>query len=225
MNLDLKKNIRYTDRWFSYFDLLGFSNLVANEDISKVTLLYQKALDHLDISQNEKKSKGIYISWFSDTFIIYSRGNKDKDFANIESVSRRFFQYLVLNKIPVKGAMTYGKLYSQQERNIFIGPALIDAYHYGEGQDWLGFILTPSAIEQMNEVNLNVRERTFYREVVNNNILKEGVKGPVFAYAFNNGLVNGKNPLLKSLYSMKEDVSSKYKEKYQRTIDFIEQHA
>lgn len=225
MKSEIGTHIRYTDRWFCYFDLLGFENLVSTKNIERITDLYKKALDHLDISAEEKKKNGIYISWFSDTFIIYSRGGRDKDFSNIESISRLFFQHLVLNKIPVRGSLTFGKLYSQQERNIFIGPALIDAYKYGEGQNWLGFILTPTAMEQMDKVGLSVRERSFYREVLNNNILKEGIKGPVYAYAFNNGLVNGKNPLLKALYAMKDNVGPEYENKYQNTIDFIEEYA
>lgn len=225
MKSELSSNIRYTDRWFCYFDLLGFKNLVYDKNIERVTGLYEKALDHLDLSKDEKKQNGIYISWFSDTFIIYSRGGKDKDFANIEAISRRFFQHLILNKIAVRGALTFGKLYSQQERNIFIGPALIDAYSYGEGQNWLGFALTPTAVKRLSEINLEVRERTFYRKVFNNNILKKGIDGPIYAYAFNNGLVNGKNPLLKALYAMKENVDLEYQEKYKNTIEFIEHYS
>ncbi|WP_296593767.1 hypothetical protein [Methylophaga sp.] len=214
-------HIRYTKRWFCYFDLLGFSNLVKGNDIEQVMPLYQKALNHLEKSPDEMRTMGIYVSWFSDTFIIFSRGGKEEDFANIEHVSRVFFQYLILNKIPVRGALTFGDLYSQQERNIFIGPALIDAYCYGEGQDWLGFVLTPSAIVQMEKVGLSVKERFAYRQVRTSGVLKPGIVGPVFAFAFNNGLVSGKNPYINAMKKMKANAGSKHEAKYGRTLKFI----
>ncbi|MDO8273592.1 MAG: hypothetical protein Q7U82_16985 [Gammaproteobacteria bacterium] len=217
--------IRYTKRWFCYFDLLGFRSLVERNDIDQVMPLYQKALVHLEKSPDEMRKLGVYISWFSDTFIIFSRGGKAEDFANIEHVGRVFFQHLILNEIPVRGALTFGDLYSQQERNIFIGPALIDAYCYGEGQDWLGFVLTPSAIEQMEKVGLSARERFAYRQVKTTGVLKTGVTGPVFAFAFNNGLVSGKNPYIKALTAMKEKAGSKNAEKYERTLRFVSSSA
>lgn len=219
------KKIQYTKRWFAYFDLLGFSNLVQRTSIEQVMPLYQEALNQLERSPEDKKAQGIYVSWFSDTFIIYSRGSKAEDFANIEHVSRLFFQHLILNKIAVRGSLTFGDLYSQQEKNIFIGPALIDAYRYGEGLNWLGFILTPNAIHRLEEVSLPVKERTFYRKLTNVDLLKPGINGPISAFSFNNGLVQGKNPYIKALTEMRKRSDPKFQDKYDNTINFIKLHA
>ncbi len=129
--------IRYTARWFCYLDLLGFRTLVEREDIQQVLPLYEQVLADLKKAVKTKETHGILHSWFSDTFIIYSKYGRARDFSQIEQASRLFFRELIAHGIPVRGALTYGKLYSQQERNIFIGPALIDGYQYGEGQDWL----------------------------------------------------------------------------------------
>ncbi|ALO44914.1 hypothetical protein [Pseudohongiella spirulinae] len=219
------EKIQYTKRWFAYFDLLGFSDLVQQKSISQIMPLYNKALDQLERSPEEKKQQGIYVSWFSDTFIVYSRGSKAEDFANIEHVSRLFFQHLILNKIAVRGALTFGELYSQQEKNIFVGPALIDAYRYGEGVNWLGFILTPNAINRLEEVSLPARERNFYRGVTDETLFKPGIKGPISAFSFNNGLVQGKNPYLKALSEMRAQADPKFQEKYDNTISFIQKYA
>lgn len=219
------EKIQYTNRWFAYFDLLGFSDLVQRKSIEQVMPLYQKALDQLQLSPEEKKKQGIYVSWFSDTFIIYSRGSKAEDFASIEHVSRLFFQHLILNKIAVRGSLTYGELYSQQEKNIFVGPALIDAHRYGEGVNWLGFVLTPNAIKRLEEVSLPVHERSFYRKVANGNLFKLGIMGPISAFSFNNGLVQGKNPYIKALTEMRDQSDLKFQDKYDNTLNFIELHA
>lgn len=213
--------IRYTNRWFCYIDLLGFTSLVQDNSFDRVLPLYQEALDHLESSQQDKNKLGIYISWFSDTFIIFSRGGKAEDFANMESVCRLFFQYLILNEIPVRGSLTYGKFYSQQERNVFLGEALIDAYNYGEKQNWIGFLLTPAAIEQLESVSLSVKDLAFYREAKESNVLKSGVVGPVYAFAFNNGLISGSNPYENALRNMRNKSELVHHAKYNLTLEFI----
>jgi hypothetical protein len=58
------------------------------------------------------------------------------------------------------------------EHNIFVGEALIDAYEYGEKQDWLGFLLTPAVYETLHATQLDVRERIHYRAVSTLNAIK-----------------------------------------------------
>ncbi|MHC5077210.1 MAG: hypothetical protein ACYTFM_12395, partial [Planctomycetota bacterium] len=118
--------VRYTKRWFCYLDLLGFEKLVQTGDIQQILPLYEKALSNIERAAVEKSPHGISFSWFSDTFIIFSRTGRPEQFALVEQAGRLFFQELILNQIPVRGAISFGDLYSQQERNVFIGPALVD---------------------------------------------------------------------------------------------------
>jgi hypothetical protein len=141
--------------------------------------------------------------WFSDTFIIYSRDDDEADFWYVEQVGRLFFQKLILSEIPVRGAITHGRLYSQSSQNIFVGPALIDAYHYAEKQSWLGFILTPNVSKRLESTSSPTDSRAHYRLVTEPGIILHEPSSPVYAFAFNNGLVNGKNPYLTALSKMK----------------------
>lgn len=218
-----KSKIRYTKRWFCYFDLLGFSELVLNSSLDLVIPLYQKALIHLEDTNRDAKLRGISVSWFSDTFIIYTQGGRAEDFASIEHIGRIFFQHLIQNKIPIRGALSFGELYTQQEKNIFIGPALIDAYNYGEGQNWLGFLLTPSAVNRMDELSLPASKRFAYRPIPKDGVLRSSLDSNAFAFAFNNGLLNGTNVYLKVLNEMNDNVDDKrVSQKYKNTLRFIE---
>jgi len=136
----------------------------------------------------------------------------------VEQAGRLFFQELILNKIPVRGAMSFGDLYSQKERNVFIGPALVDAYHYGEGQNMLGFLLAPSAVKALKSIGLPANERFHYRKVVNSSALKPGLGGPVYAFAFNSGRVNGRNPFLAPLIEMQQQAGIAEAQKYENTL-------
>lgn len=226
MKINREMKIKYTQRWFCYLDLLGFKKLVDSKGIQQILPLYEKVLKDLQNTAEPKRIHGISHAWFSDTFIIYSSHGDDKAFSQIEQAGRLFFQKLILKKIPVRGAIAYGDFFSQPERNIFIGPALIDAYTYGEGLNWIGFVLSPSAIKQMNVIELNVEMRPFYREVKKEyNILKENIQGPVYAYAFNNGEVQGRNPFLSPLESMKVSAGDREAQKYENSINFIKMHS
>ncbi len=87
MHDKLNRKLRYTKRWFSYFDLLGFANLVRTSEIHNVLPIYEKALEAIEEKANPKLAKGINYSWFSDTFIIFTRGSTLEEFALIEQAS------------------------------------------------------------------------------------------------------------------------------------------
>lgn len=211
---------RYHERWFCYLDLLGFTALVGSQHIRDVMLGYGDALGDLQQSKSSMHAKSVLYSWFSDTFIIYSTGDSPAHFSAAEQVSRLFFQRLILRGIPVRGALTHGPLYSQARRNIFVGPALIDAYRHAENQNWLGFVLTPSAVAKMTEIELPASERPFYRPVPPD-YMHDPCAEAVYGFAFNNGIVQGKNPFLQVLTAMRDLSQPKFRCKYDRTLRFI----
>jgi hypothetical protein len=198
--------------------------LVHDKNIEQVIPLYKEALEHLKKQAQPKKRLGLIYSWVSDTFIIYSRDDTEKEFAHVEQVARLFFQNLILHRIPVRGALTHGSLYSQSAENIFVGPALIDAYNYGEKQQWVGFILTPSVFKRLESSSVALAARAHYRLVDESGIINHEPSTPVHAFAFNNGTVQGKNPYLSALQQMKTNAPPHAKEKYERTISFIHKH-
>ena len=213
--------LRYRDRWFAYLDLLGFTNLVQTSAIEDVLPVYSEALKRMRFACKLGKSEvGLINSWFSDTFIIYSRSDSIQDFAHVESAARIFFQLLLIKNIPVRGCISHGKLYSQAKQNIFVGPALIEAHLYGEALDWVGFYLTPSVEEKLKN-NLPLEQRAFYRKVSDRNILRKAPVEYLYAFAFNNGNVNGNNPYREALETMKKNAPLEATQKYANSIAFL----
>ncbi len=223
MESQSRHHLLYRERWFCYLDLLGFTNLVRSGAVEQVIPLYKEVLNSLEQQVAPKEKLGISYSWFSDTFIIFSRGNSDHEFTLVEQAGRLFFQKLILGRIPVRGAITVGKLYSQLEQNIFIGEALIDAYEYGEKQNWLGFVLTPGVYAKLEQTSLDLRHRIHYRPI-GQPIITHPSPQNIYAFAFNNGLVNGVNPYLEAVRIMRSEVADCYKQKYINTEKFILEH-
>ncbi|TCD48396.1 hypothetical protein [Chlorobium sp. N1] len=217
--------LRYRDRWFAYLDLLGFTDFVNTKSIEEVIPIYSDALSRMRsaLGQGTKK-QGLLHSWFSDTFIIYTGSDSLEDFARLESAARIFFQLLINKHIPVRGCISHGKLYSQSKKNIFIGPALIEAHAYGEALDWIGFCLAPSVEDKLKSV-LPLDQRAFYRKVSDRKVLRNAEADCLYAYAFNNGSVNGKNHFRKALVKMRENAPEKVRKKYDHALEFIDKHA
>lgn len=205
-------------------DLLGFTALVQSDTVPQIIPLYFEALGHLEERAKQKAGQGLIHSWFSDTFIIYSRDDSDREFTLVEQVGRLFFQTLILKGVAVRGALTHGLLYSQSSKNVFVGPALIDAYHYGEKQDWLGFLLTPAVSAKLVNTDLSPARRAHYRLVERDGIILHKPSAPVYAFAFNNATLNGKNPYVGALQKMRERAPESAKAKYDRSVAFAEQH-
>jgi hypothetical protein len=217
----------YTVRWVSYLDLLGFTDLVKTKDWFDVFSSYNKAVEHCtEVSYFTPK---IEKTWFSDTFLLYSPDNTASSFVEIESTTRLFTYYLISAGIPVRGAMSCGDFYADKETNIFFGPAIIEAYHYGENQDWIGFVLTPSAVKQMAVIGLHANNMLNYTywdipykkaaDCASARILQKSLP----AYIIGGHLkINGRNLCLDKLYKMKGKLKDdSLIRKYENTINFI----
>ena len=213
--------LRYRARWFAYLDLLGFTALVQSNAIEQVIPVYADALEQMHRACGVGKGEaGLLYSWFSDTFIIYSSSATLQDFTRVESASRIFFQLLVMKRIPVRGCISYGKLYSQAKQNIFVGPALIEAHTFGEALDWVGFCLAPS-VEQQLMADLPLNERAHYRRISDLKVLRKAPADHLYAFAFNNGTVNGQNPYRPALLEMKARSPAAAHSKYENALAFL----
>lgn len=150
---------RFTDRWVAYFDLLGFKKLLEKyQNFPEFVLdIYQDILSKLDSAENKKhnEAKLIDYCWFSDTFLLWSVDNEPQSFPTLEQSARLFFSRLILEKIPVRGSISYGSFYADKHRSIYMGQALVEAYEYAEKQQWLNYVLTPALFHDLPRIGLN----------------------------------------------------------------------
>lgn len=147
-------------RWVAYFDLLGTRQLIHSNDHVRVFGVYAKAIEQA--TKRSAAQARIHQAWFSDTFLTYSESDSGSDFVAMDMVARWFVYFLILDEIPVRGAIACGDFYADRNNHLYFGEALIEAYDYGEAQDWIGFILCPSAVAQLDEVRLPAGERLNY---------------------------------------------------------------
>jgi hypothetical protein len=144
-------------RWLSCFDLLGFKNLVHTSDLESVFFRYEKAMRALHLTAVGRPH--VSLAWFSDTFLIYAPDATCAGFFAVDDASHLFITNLILHEIPVRGAMSCDELYLNRSSQTYLGKGLVQAYKYGDGQDWIGFVLCPSASRQLSELRLSPDER------------------------------------------------------------------
>ena len=213
-------------RWLGYFDLLGTSELIRSGKINQVFSAYRVALEHLH--GWKKREASIAHAWFSDTFLLYSDDDSGESFASIEMVCRWLMFALLRRSIPVRGSLACGQFYADASNSLYLGESLLEAYEWGENQDWIGYILTPSAVSRLDQLSLHVEERLNYAKYDIPFKKKPGKDAYKFgACILGNwmSLGNGENVLIGKLVEMMNSQDNeKVRKKYERTITFIEKN-
>lgn len=80
-------------------------------------------------------------------------------------------------------------------------------------------------MEKRLKSDLPLEQRPFYRKVSDRKILRKAKAEDLYAYAFNNGSVNGKNHFRSALTRMREEAPESVRIKYNHTLEFIDKHA
>jgi hypothetical protein len=143
----------------------------------------------------------------------------------MDTISRWFMHFLILAEIPVRGAIACGGFYADTSNQVYLGQALVEAYEYGEAQDWIGFLLCPSAVLRLDEVGLPAGERLNYayseipfKKAISPKRLPACILG---SWA----TINGENQLVRTLNHMKaKQLEGSITRKYENTITFIERN-
>lgn len=81
---------------------------------------------------------------FSDTIILYSEADSPRDFKAIFIAALNLFSKALHLRVPIRIGISKGLFYTDEQRSLYAGPALIDAYDLGEASQWLGIVLSES---------------------------------------------------------------------------------
>lgn len=91
---------------------------------------------------------------FSDTIILYSNADSPSDFLAIYTAVVTLFGAALHRRVPIRIGISKGVFYSDEQRSMYAGPALIEAYDIGEASQWLGIVLSASVANDSITQNL-----------------------------------------------------------------------
>ncbi|OGP52910.1 MAG: hypothetical protein A2Y65_10165 [Deltaproteobacteria bacterium RBG_13_52_11] len=128
----------------------------------------------------------------------------------------------------MRGALACGGFYADGRNRIYLGEALLEAYEWGENQDWIGFILAPSAASLFDALHLPPLQGLNYR-AYDIPFIKppESTMTPPLACLLGNWIRSSKgaNFLLPPLRQMcVKQTDPRVRLKYERTIAFLEKY-
>ena len=142
-------------------DLLGFSRVVLGEQWDIIERVYETAIQQLE--EGPASHSDVYHAWFSDTFLFYTQDDSVPSFRSFELRVRSFCETLITQDVPIRGAMSVGEFAAYPQKAIYVGQPLVDAYRQCEDQNWIGFSVTPQAVDHLKEHGLRLEASGSYR--------------------------------------------------------------
>ncbi|TKB85283.1 MAG: hypothetical protein E8D44_05230 [Nitrospira sp.] len=210
--------------WVAVFDILGFRSTAKQMDAEfQRALLTDKLSDLLTSLENSLAvtQGGIEHLVISDTIVLFASSPEPQAYPSLLQACQRFIEKSIYVKLPLRGAISIGDTYISQKPLILVGPAFVEAFEFCEDQDWIGLLLTPSASHALKTIRLDPYHHDFVTEDLP---LRNQSSIGVYAYRFQNGQMNFNSPLLPPLRDMQQQAPEKAKDKYERTIAFIQKH-
>ena len=214
------------ETWIAHFDILGFKSRINYDDQSLLLEIFKSSIDEA-ITKLEKDVNHFhdvieYIS-YADTFIIYSKSTETTGYPELVRASKNFINTCIYKRLPIRGAISHGELILGHDNKILMGKAFLESYEYGEDQNWIGLLLSPSASMKLKSINLDPIRHGFINHDIPLRRFSIFDKN-VYAYRFINGSTNYTCPLLPVLNEMLQKAPDKEKVKYMNTIRFIEKY-
>jgi hypothetical protein len=165
------------------------------------------------------------VCW-SDSFVIYSDDDSAAAFWQMEQAVRWIINEHLGWHIPIRGALSCGEVYADEEDDIHIGTALIEAYEHAENQNWVGFLLCRSATQRLVKLKPAPSGRLNYRRWKIPWSRKRPELKPLYVYLIGASCAaRGRNAHLEILRQMMSSAQSRRdRNKYREVIRFLEHY-
>ncbi len=161
-------------------DILGFKNLIMNnnvEDVANHSIKFlkrslQHSLTHEDyfaeeLSMPELKAQSkIGFAIFSDTILLYTREDTDEDCRILlETCGWLLFENIFNISTRLRIGISYGETFINEDEDIYIGKAIVEAHELEKKQEWAGGALTEKAENRIPDF---VKTEFLYRDNIIN---------------------------------------------------------
>jgi hypothetical protein len=213
-----------TDAWVGVFDILGFKNLSEKAGHEFVRMRLTGQLDDLfEVLKSDVTQHGqLKYMVLSDTIVILAPDRQPQWYGWFLLQCTKLMDRSITIKLPLRGAISVGTAFISHCPSMIIGPSVTEAHKYCEDQNWIGLLLTPSAVKELRE---KLKLEPLHHDFVSDDIpLRKMCADNVLAYRFQQGMSNYESQLISPLEEMKHFAPESDKEKYDKTMAFIKKH-
>ncbi|MDH2916961.1 MAG: hypothetical protein PXX77_08815 [Gallionella sp.] len=156
-------------RTVAFLDILGFRQMVMNTPLSELVEKYERQIANAESMRHplfEKSEVPMLFSEhpahtplceqyiFSDSIILVSTDNQAISALKLLIHAWRLSQAFIAYKMPLRGGIAFGELYSNPLRHICVGKALTVAYELEKIQAWIGVSIDQSVEDAFPELFL-----------------------------------------------------------------------
>jgi uncharacterized protein (UPF0335 family) len=126
-----------TERYCAFFDIMGFKDMVArntHEEVQHKLETLKKYLSRVEKFHEEKEVINVVkvddskTVMFSDSIMIFTKSGSIESLNKILLDSCFIIYRALENKIPIKGALSFGKITVDFGNSFFFGQPIIDSY-------------------------------------------------------------------------------------------------
>ncbi len=148
------------ERFMAFIDIMGFQDLVGRNShefvLSKLEtisgwLTHIKEVNKGDLVKIKYPGEELKPFIFSDSIVIFTTTNTMESARLLLFACNFLFLNSIRNHIPIKGAISYGKVTIDEEKSIFFGQPLIDSFILHNQIKYYGLVLHHSAEKKINE--------------------------------------------------------------------------
>jgi hypothetical protein len=157
--LQLKENL--SDSFVAFLDVMGFSNLVNRGNVDNLESYFEKITEVLDKLRQDKADIKSFL--ISDSIILIAPSGL-KSLIQLLWAIRRIQSAILWRKILLRGAVSYGQVYYNKDRNIIVGKGFIKAYLLEQEAVFPRVIIDPAIIKQVST------DKTAFIKLVNKNL-------------------------------------------------------
>jgi hypothetical protein len=167
MSLDYDMNVAWPYRYVANFDILGMRYLLHNRKERALEMLFdfndiKNLLGQMNleiIETGEVIADQIARVSFSDTIVIFTKGNTIKDLWAMIVLGSQLFSKCLNRCIPLRGGIAYGEFFFDSYREIFCGLPLVEAHEIGEEAQWLGIVVTEEVAKNCAQNNISTGQQ------------------------------------------------------------------
>jgi hypothetical protein len=149
-------NVTFDNKYVAFLDVLGFSELVAAQKKEKLEKYFETVQQSFTIFSKKKKTLAKYM--ISDSVILIAENTED-DLRSLLTAIRTLQSKLAFEDIWLRGGISFGEVYHNEELNLIVGNGYITAFNLERLADVPRVIIDPSILSKLNLDRLQFYEK------------------------------------------------------------------
>lgn len=142
------------DRYVVFLDIMGFKDRVARTGHDRLLSLLTKF--NRDITNYISKYKSsLELAQFSDSIVLFSSDDSESSLKTIAEITCGIMQTALKQPIPIpmRGAISQGRVTCDIPKQLFFGQSLIDAYLLEESVNYYGVLVHHTAEQSVIDLS------------------------------------------------------------------------